>query len=86
MKILNMTKIKNPLGQTRAFFSIETKTTVFNAMRLMEADDGKLYAHYPVYEYVSGGIKRREQWYRFNDLDFLRAITEAAREKYKEIK
>jgi len=83
MKIINMTKIKNPLDQRRAYFSIETKTTVFRAMRLIEANDGKLYADYPKYKDKRGDIWK---WYEFNDLDFLRAITEAAREAYEKIK
>jgi hypothetical protein len=86
MKIINMTKLKDPKGQTRAFFSIETKTVVYNGMRLMAGEDGQLYAHYPAYEYVSGGRKRRAQWYVFKELAYLEAISEAAREKYKEIK
>ncbi len=77
-----MIKLKNPLGQTRAFFSIETKTAFYNGMRLMAGEDGQLYAHYPAYEYISGGIKRRAQWYGFKDLDHLRTITESAREVY----
>ena len=86
MEVKNMIKIPNPQGQTVAFFSVETAGYVFNQMRLMKADNGKLYAHLPAREYMNRGKKVREQWYQFKDLDMIEAVTQSAREIYEQLK
>lgn len=86
MQIKYMNKIKNPQGQARAFFAIETASYIFTNLRLMEAADEKLYTHLPVREYLRGGRKIREQWYQFKDLDMLEAVTALAREFYEKLR
>ena len=82
IQIKRMDKIPNPKGDLRAFFDVETKGYVFFRFKLVEGPDGKLYAKYPLREYITQGRKVMEPWFKFKDLDMLRGVTEAAREIY----
>ena len=82
VQIKRMDKVRNPQGELRAFFDVETKGYVFFRFKLVEGPDGNLYAKYPTREYVSHGNKIREPWFKFKDLDMLRVVTEAARAAY----
>ncbi len=77
-----MDKVKNPKGDLRAFFDVETKGYVFFRFQLVEGPDGKFYAKYPTREYITQGRKVREPWFKFKDLDMLRIVTEEARAVY----
>lgn len=78
-----MTKIKDPKeGQAHAFFSVQTKNFTINGVRLMLADNGKLYAHMPVREYTYKGRKVREPYIEIHDLDYLEVLTVTAREVF----
>ena len=82
IQIKRMDKVPNPQGDLRAWFDVETKGYVFFRFQLVEGPDGKLYAKYPLREYITQGRKVKEPWYRFKDLDMLRLVTEEARGVY----
>lgn len=71
MNVINLQKVRKPLGKTRAFFTLETSQFYIHHCRLVETDSGKLVAYLPRF-----GLN--DPVVTFKDPDYLNIIGDLA--------
>lgn len=79
-----MSKVKDGQSKVKAYFSIDTKNFTINNVKLIQGDNGGLFAAMPSREYVNKkGEKKYQPIIWIKDLDYINAITEEAVKVYQ---
>ena len=81
MQVLNLKKTSNT-GKLRAFFDLETPKMTIRGMKLMEGQDGNLWAATPSRQYEKDGEKKYAPIVEITDQELRSKITSLARTAY----
>ena len=81
MNVSNLKKTNNT-GKLRAFFDLETPKMIIRGMKLMEGQDGNLWAATPSRQYEKDGEKKYAPIVEITDPDLRSKITSLARTAY----
>ena len=80
MEILNLKKVEK--GKLRAFFDLETPKLTIYGCKLLEGQDGNLWAAMPTREFQHNGEKKWAPIIKITDEGLLDKISQLARETY----
>lgn len=81
MNIVNLTKTNNT-GKLRAYFDLETPKLIVRGMKLLEGNDGNLWAATPSRQYEKDGQRKYAPIVEITDQELRDKISSLARQAY----